>query len=131
MPPYDIHNADSDSGLEYAVIEFNAQVDNIPGNQDGTVLPNQFEVNYEDAAGTTIHSTSAVVNVHVVEPHLFLNKTVAPTTVTQGGTVTYTVTITNTGDADAFDLAFTDTLPAGLTPLPPSLTISPLGCQAR
>jgi uncharacterized repeat protein (TIGR01451 family) len=133
--PINITNNDpNDPDLEFLIIEFNAQVDNILGNQASTTLTNRFEVKYQDAfSGQQVSSPagpSGPVNVHIVEPKLTLTKTANPTSVVPGGTVQYTVTITNTGTADAFDVVFTDTLPSDLTPVSTSLSISPaaLGC---
>ena len=122
-----ITNNDNDPNLEFVIIELNAQVDNIASNQSSTTLANQFQVRFKDVAGNQFTSNSGLVNAHVVEPNLTIAKTVSPNPVVQGGTVTYTVTITNAGTADAFDVVFTDTLPAGLTPIAGSLTF-PTGC---
>ncbi|HXF06221.1 MAG TPA: LamG-like jellyroll fold domain-containing protein, partial [Blastocatellia bacterium] len=123
-----ITNNDNDPNLEFAIIEFNALVDNIASNQSSTTLPNQFQVRFTDEAGNPFASNSGAVNVHVVEPNLKLTKSVSPAAVVLGGPpVTYTVTIANTGTADAFDSVFTDTLPPGLTVVTGSLTL-PAGC---
>ena len=123
-----ITNNDNDANLEFAIIEFNALVDNIAGNQSSTTLPNQFQVRFTNDAGNPFASNSGAVNVHVVEPNLTLTKSVSPAAVVPGGPpVTYTVTIANTGTADAFDIVFTDTLPPGLTVVAGSLTL-PAGC---
>jgi uncharacterized repeat protein (TIGR01451 family)/fimbrial isopeptide formation D2 family protein len=133
--PINITNNDPNGpDLEFLIIEFNAQVDNILGNQASTTLTNRFEVKYQDAfSGQQVSSPagpSGPVNVHIVEPKLTLTKTANPTSVVPGGTVQYTVTITNTGTATAFDVVFTDTLPSDLTPVSTSLSTSPaaLGC---
>ena len=47
-------------------------------------------------------------------PVLSLSKS-GPTTVTQGQNITWTVTVTNSGTADASNVVVTDTLPAGFT----------------
>ena len=112
-PITNIYNPDNDPDLELAIIEFNAQVDNIASNQNSTVLTDQFQVRFRDQAGNQFARDSGTVNVHVVEPNLTLTKTANPTTVVQGGTVTYDVTIADTGTA-AFDINFADTLPTGL-----------------
>jgi uncharacterized repeat protein (TIGR01451 family) len=130
VPITTITNNDNDPDLEFLIIEFNAQVDNIgpptntPGNQDGVVLTNQFEVHYQDEIGNSFSSTSGPVYVKIVEPKLTMTKTVSATTVTQGATVTYAVTFTNTGTATAFDVAFKDTLWSTLVPVSNSLGIS-------
>lgn len=129
--PITITNNDSDPDLEYLVIEFNAQVDNITANQDGTVLPNKFEVRFKDAfAGQTVASDSGQVYVGIVEPKLTLTKTANPTSIGLGvaTAVTYTVTIANTGTATAFDLAFKDTLPAGF--VAGTVSVAALGCTS-
>jgi uncharacterized repeat protein (TIGR01451 family) len=106
-----VTNTDNDSDQEFIVLEFNALVCNIPSNLNGTPLNNSFGVFVD---GQQV-ATSNIVQAVVVEPKLTLTKTANPTSVGPGGTVTYTVTITNTGTATAFDVVFTDTLPAGLT----------------
>ncbi len=115
-------NTNNDAAQELIVLGFNALVCNGPSNQSGTALDNSFGVLVD---GQQV-ATSNTVFAKVVEPNLTIAKTVSPNPVVQGGTVTYTVTITNNGAATAFDVAFTDTLPSGLTPVPTSLT-SPSG----
>ena len=57
-----------------------------------------------------------VVATFRIEPSLVITKEVEPTTdVPQGGVVTYTITIANTGDADATGVVVTDELPPGIT----------------
>jgi uncharacterized repeat protein (TIGR01451 family) len=106
-----VQNNDNDYDLESIVIEFNALVCNVPGNINGTQLPNSFNVS---VGGNQIASSNAVT-IAVTEPTLTIKKSASPSTVAQGGTVTYTVTIKNPGPAQAFDVQFADTLPAGLT----------------
>ncbi|GEM_PF-7004718 len=48
-------------------------------------------------------------------PALTLNMSANPTSVTSGGTVTYTLTTSNTGGASAQNVAVADTLPSGFT----------------
>ncbi|MDQ1728731.1 MAG: hypothetical protein QOD33_856, partial [Pyrinomonadaceae bacterium] len=105
-----VKNNDSDSNREYIVIEFDAQVCNVATNQSGAPLPNSFSVSVNNA---TI-ATSPALNLTVVEPSLTIVKAASPATVAQGGTIGYTVTVTNTSTTQAFDVSFTDTLPAGL-----------------
>jgi uncharacterized repeat protein (TIGR01451 family) len=128
-----VKNNDNDPDFEYIVIEFNALVCNVMGNQAGTSLNDTFSVWVNDSAGVSTNlATSNAVGVNVVEPNITINKTVSPTSVVQGSTgpVNYNVTATNNGSTTAFEVVFTDTLPAGLTPIAGSLIISPLtpGC---
>lgn len=50
-----------------------------------------------------------------IEPALSLNKLATTGVLLPGGTVTYLLTLTNSGDEDLFGVSLTDTLPAGLT----------------
>jgi uncharacterized repeat protein (TIGR01451 family)/fimbrial isopeptide formation D2 family protein len=122
-----VQNNDNDADLEYVEIEFNALVCNVTGNQGTppTTLSNTFSVS---VGGANI-ATSNPVDVVVVEPNLKITKIVSPATLIQSGTVTYTVTITNTGTADAFDLQFTDGLSPGLTLVPGSVGVTG-GCSS-
>ena len=111
----DLTNSDRDSeDDEYVVIEFNALVENVSDNTDGGTndpLRNEFTVS---ATGAT-DRTSNPVDVDIVEPSVIdVSQTVSSTTADAGDPLTYTVTFSNTGTADAFDLNLTDTLPTGL-----------------
>ncbi|MDW8167889.1 MAG: hypothetical protein RML74_05290 [Acidobacteriota bacterium] len=57
-PIFNIVNSDNDPDLEFAIIEFNALVDNIASNQSSTTLPNQFQVRFKDEAGNQFTSNS-------------------------------------------------------------------------
>ncbi len=120
-----IRNNNNDPDLEFIVIEFNAQVCNVAGNVNAASLSNTFSV----AVNNATIATSQPINVTVVEPKLTITKSVSSASVTQGGTVNYTVQMTNNGSATAFDAVFTDTLPVGLT-LNGPVTTTPLalGC---
>ena len=124
-PIFNIYNPDNDLDLELAIIEFNAQVDNIASNQNGTVLPDQFKIRFKDEAGNQLTSNSGTVNVDIVETNLTPMKTGNNTSV--GQTVTYVITTENTGTADAFDIHFADPLPTGLTLVNPAFPV-PSGC---
>ncbi len=80
--------------------------------------------NTASAQGNNTSKVSATSNVEVrvpqilgatTAPNLTITKTVKPTTANPGQTITYTVTIKNTGDGDAKNVVLTDTLPSGLT----------------
>jgi uncharacterized repeat protein (TIGR01451 family) len=135
-----INNADSDPNDEFVIVEFNALVNNLPQNalglpnQNGTILSNTYEVFLGKSIVGQLKppvATSAPVNVTVVEPHLLLTKTASPTTVTPGGSVTFTITALNNGTADAFDVVLIDNLPTGLTFVSGSLQpTQPIGCAS-
>ncbi|VEP13298.1 hypothetical protein H1P_1920009 [Hyella patelloides LEGE 07179] len=105
-------NSDNDADSEYVVIEFNALVENISSNQTAEdVLSNDFTVTATD----TTDRTSNPVTVDIVEPVITdVLKEVSSDTADAGDTLTYTVTFSNDGNADAFDVNIFDTLPSGL-----------------
>lgn len=91
----------------------------------GTIITNTGEI-----CGTVVESPAAThaeeptvrcdedtTTTEVIEPVLTLDKVVVdePTFYNPGDTVTYSVTITNTGTAVAKNLVLTDTLPTGFT----------------
>ncbi|MBI3572595.1 MAG: DUF11 domain-containing protein [Candidatus Kerfeldbacteria bacterium] len=91
----------------------------ISANQTGGIYTNTAT-----AKGTNTSSISATSNVEVripqvlgatANPQITITKTANPTTTNPGKIVTYTVTIANVGDADATNVAISDTLPAGFT----------------
>jgi uncharacterized repeat protein (TIGR01451 family) len=118
-------NVESDSNLELVVIEFNALVNNISSNVNGTLLTNRFEFNVD---GQPFDQNNAIsVNAVVVEPKLVVKKSVTP--MDPAGLNTCTVTLTNTGTTDAFDVHITDTLPTGLFLFGiPTVIVAPSGC---
>src|SRR5690606_21718767 len=94
-------------------LTFTAVALNTPGNQSGAALANQAAVHY--GGGLAASVTGATVTV--VEPALQVSVTpdlARADTLTQ--TLTFTVVISHAAGstADAFDLALTDILPAGL-----------------
>jgi uncharacterized repeat protein (TIGR01451 family)/fimbrial isopeptide formation D2 family protein len=118
-----ITNTDSDVGEELLIVEFDAVVLNTIDNQAGRTLDNVFTVSFD-----TVSKQSNTVQVSLVEPVLTLTKAVsAPPPMNPGSVVTYTVTLVHAGgsSADAFDLVYTDTLPAGLTnPVVQSISVN-------
>ena len=60
-------------------------------------------------------NNSDSVAVTVLQPVLRIAKTDAPDPVRAGGAITYTITVQNTGGANATNATITDTLPAGVT----------------
>jgi uncharacterized repeat protein (TIGR01451 family) len=68
----------------------------------------------ENGSEPPVDSNAATVTVTGCAPGLTLHKS-GPTTVSVGGTVTYTVTVGNTGNADAANVTVTDAVDASLT----------------
>ena len=96
---------------EYAVVEFNALVNNIAANQDTAApLANNFAVTADNANS----QTSNDVTVEILEPEIIdVAKTATPTTGDADDTIAFTVEFSNTGATSAFDVNLTDDLAAG------------------
>ncbi|GJL80448.1 MAG: hypothetical protein DHS20C01_00820 [marine bacterium B5-7] len=133
-----ILNTGDNDGPEFVVIEFNALVLNVAGNQDGMVLANTIDVFADNdlqgnpgdgssldeiQAGDNIGNTSTPINVEVVEPVLEIDKEVRiPVTGDTSGdagdaaSYVFTVTHTSASTADAFNLNIADDLPPEFDP---------------
>jgi len=111
------------AGGQFAVIEFNARVENIPANRLGTPLDNTFRPLFDlDADGTPDVPPGGIVSnpvrAVVAEPVLFLDKQLASgsTTPRQYDILTFTVTIGHASgsNATAWETLLVDALPKGL-----------------
>ena len=121
---------------DFITIDVTAHVDNVVGNQDGTLLGNNASVSFTAPGGGTITrnfdaDASAPglqpLNLTVVEPVLALTKSANPLSVSLGDQVTFTLLIDHiaASHADAYDVTVVDTLPAGLTYVAGSASIAP------
>ncbi|NBC22835.1 MAG: isopeptide-forming domain-containing fimbrial protein, partial [Gammaproteobacteria bacterium] len=92
-------------------LQLRARVGNIASNQNGVDLTNGAEV------ASDIGSASDSLDVTVAEPVLQVTKTPDTTVPALGNQVTYTVEVSHTAasTADAYQVALTDLIPAGLT----------------
>src|SRR5439155_1493932 len=79
---------------------------------DGDTVTNTTKITADRETVDDDDTATVVTNVTV--PDLELTKT-GPSTVQPGGTLTYTVTATNSGDATATNVVITDDTPAGTT----------------
>ncbi|MCC6612838.1 MAG: isopeptide-forming domain-containing fimbrial protein [Anaerolineae bacterium] len=106
-------DVDASSGTLSVTIVFDAIVTDVAGNVRGTTLTNDVDLHY----GSFVVTDATPPTVTVTEPELQIDKSAAPTTGDAGNTVTYTVVISHTvaSNADAFDVQFSDTLPAEMT----------------
>ena len=110
----DIVNSDTDNSVsETITLTYQAVVLNAAANQAGTQLNNRARLSY--TGGTAINASAP--NVTVIKPTVTIDKVVS---VDAGGTVgdagdpvTYTITLRNTGNVDAFDVTLNDPLPTG------------------
>ncbi|EJS75061.1 DUF7507 domain-containing protein [Bacillus cereus] len=69
-------------------------------------------------------STSNIVITNFVQAQLTIIKTSNPITVDIGGTILYISEVKNTGNVDAINIIFIDSIPAGITFVPDSVTIN-------
>ena len=115
-------NTDNNSA-ETITMVYRTVVLNNGTNNRGTLLHNSAVLSW------TGHSLTAVSapDIKVTEPLLTVAKTATPNSgVDAGDEITYRVTIVNdnnTNGADAYDVTWADTIPAGLTYVPDSLTL--------
>ncbi len=107
------------------------RVANVAANTLGHVITDRGRLRYLNAVGTAQTVTSAGRSVHVGLPGITATKTVLPAAPNAGGTVTYTLTLSNPAGANAvsgFDLSYTDTLPADLvSPTSPTFNVGATG----
>ncbi len=121
-------------------IDIRVRVDNLVGNQAGTVLGNNAHALYTDAGDQAQRVDFDAdagspgiqpLEATVVEPVLELDKTADRTSVAVGTEVVFTLDVAHAvgSDATAFDLVLVDTLPPGLayvagsaSPAPTSVT---------
>ncbi len=99
------------------LVQLQARVLNVIGNQIGTVLTNNASVRYTDPeTGVTTINDPTPPTITVIEPRILTAKAVTPAMAVQAGTlVTYTVTFTNNGTSPAYDVTAQDTLAQGVT----------------
>ncbi|HMK53776.1 MAG TPA: hypothetical protein VK444_03260, partial [Methanobacteriaceae archaeon] len=77
---------------------------------DGLYLTNLLNIDYENSPGE-IFTDNKIVSIVTGEPKLTITKTATPTTNLQAGdVVTYTITISNTGHAPAYNVIVKDNL---------------------
>lgn len=102
-------------------VTLTARVADVPSNSNGTTLANVARVT---TAGSQFDSDP--VTLTVVEPVLTLGKSVSPTAGAVNDTVTYSLTLNNTGGSSAFDVVVADDVDTSLltditiTSTPPS-----------
>ena len=77
------------------------------GSED---IENTASVSATDEAGGTVSDTDTAF-VDVINPYINVVKTADPTVVNDGDTVTYTITVENTGDSNLINVAVADHLP--------------------
>ena len=112
------NTADGDTTNDYLIIRFEAQVDDVSSNNNGTVLTNSAEVHSDVGnAGPVTH------DINIVEPNLAITKTASDSNPPIGKELTFTVTVQHSSShSDAYDVIVDDVIPAGMTYITGSTT---------
>ncbi len=100
-------NGDNDDDAEFLIVEFNALVLNVAGNNAGNNRVNSFQV----LQGNTLLATSGNRRIRISEPLLTVDKTANPTIGDAGDLISYTLVLTNSVYDDAttaFDAVLSD-----------------------
>ena len=106
-----VTNGDNDAANNSFVLRITTKVQNVVGNVRGTTLTNNASVRYTNATTgvqTIADSTPPIITIK--EPTLTITKSVNPTSAAPGDTVTFTLTLNNTGDSTAYDISITDVI---------------------
>jgi fimbrial isopeptide formation D2 family protein/uncharacterized repeat protein (TIGR01451 family) len=113
------NSASGDGVAESLTLRYTVRVDNVAGNttEADTMLNNSAVLQWEFDSTTESTAAANAAEVEVIEPLLQLSKVVDDDTPRIGQVVNYTLQLQHTGDsdADAQDVNFVDTLPAGMT----------------
>ncbi len=106
------------TGKQTLYLEFNASVENISSNQENTTLTNKVNMAYiePDNNKTIILSDVNATAITVGEPTIVMTKMVTSGLVDSqaGDTISYSITMENTGSTTAFATDWIDTLPLHL-----------------
>ncbi|WP_390581347.1 hypothetical protein [Paenibacillus illinoisensis] len=102
-----------------ATVTFQVTVQSLPAS--GSLL-NRASVSYSSGAFTGI-SNSNSITTPVYQPIIGINKSASQTNATLGDQLAYTLVVTNSGNIAA-QVTVTDTIPAGLTFVPNSVTVN-------
>ncbi len=117
----DVTNSNSNNATaanETISLTYWAVMTNVIGNQRGNVSTNSAGVTYlRGATGTATTTTTAGAPVTVVEPTLRVVKAASSPSIDANDTLTYSITVDHdpSSNADSFEVALTDVIPAGLT----------------
>lgn len=121
-------NLENDANQEFIVLEFNALVNNVAGNQEGDTRDNSFTATFRNQAGNP--PVSDPVTVQIVEPQLNVVKLIDTAPVDAGDEIVYTIEITNNNSdvtTTAFDINLLDALDSNLDLTSVSVLSAPAG----
>ncbi|MBU2945544.1 Ig-like domain-containing protein [Zobellia uliginosa] len=87
----------------------------IPGANSGSYTPTEIGEHYVNVSKSGCDYNSNVIQVFYCNPDIFISKSSDKTTISEGETVTFTITVESLGLDDTTGLVITDELPTGLT----------------
>ncbi|WP_282133667.1 Ig-like domain-containing protein [Cellulophaga baltica] len=87
----------------------------IPGATSGSYTPTEIGEHYVNVSKSGCDYNSNVIQFFYCNPDIYINKTSDKTTISEGETVTFTITVESLGLDNTTNLVITDNLPAGLT----------------
>lgn len=111
-------NPDDDYDL---LMQFTVPMTALPGQQNQIVITTHSDFDPTKTATGTYTTTVLAAAISAVKTHTPVG---TPTYLSPGQEITYTITLTNSGNADATGVTFTDPIPANLTYKPGSLMIN-------
>jgi uncharacterized repeat protein (TIGR01451 family)/fimbrial isopeptide formation D2 family protein len=110
-PAQPIWSLENMSGNTTTTLEFRVKND---GTSCGTVTPgtNNVRVDYQDSCSNSLVVNNNTLDINPLKPILSVSKTPAIQPVAPGGTGSWTITVTNTGNTPAYNVTVIDTLSA-------------------
>lgn len=108
--------SNTNDALAVVTLTYNALVDNIIENQDGSMLENNVRLDLLSPGGGGSDQVTDDASVIVGEPDVSLVHTITSSTTNlgAGSTVTYRLEVANSGTTTAHETIITNVLPAGL-----------------
>lgn len=112
---------DNDTTNQTLEMSYKVRVTNngthFPNTPVTRTLNNSFRATYDDALGNPEQTTASVVSVQLKQPSLGITKALGagqPLVIEAGDRISYQVTLTNNGSANAYNTKIEDTLPMGV-----------------
>ena len=100
--------------LQFLTVDYSVRVENVLSNQDNQGLENAVTLSIMDTGAGVPQSLMDSTSSTVGEPRLALNKNTTSSTagLDAGDSVSFAVSVANTGSTTAYDVLLTDMLPA-------------------
>lgn len=132
-----VHAGDNNESETTLVITYRARVVDASGvavTPTSQELENSATLSFELADASTHTTDASIVTASVLQPELALEKAVSGLSADSlgnyvrrpGETISFSLTVTNTGDAPAYNTRITDTIPEGMRGTAPTLSSAQL-----